>query len=418
MKIKDCIVIALHTLAGNKMRSALTMLGVLIGVAAVISVVTLGKIDRQMQQEQFAALGANLIYVLPGAPSAMMGLGGPMGSAQTLTLEDAKAIADPANAPAISLVAPAIQTSAQAAAGGKNMGVRVAGVTPEYQPVNNFELAQGRFITNGDYQGRARVVVLGSHISEELFGLMSPLGQTLRLNGQQFRVVGVLKTKGGAFGVEDLMVFAPLSTVQSTLFAEQAGSLGHTIHMICIQAKSKAEIESAKEEITNILRQRHHIGPNDDDDFTVMSMDAIARIADQLEMIVLLILGAIAGVSLLVGSIGIMNIMLVSVVERTREIGLRKALGARRSDILIQFLTESAMLSLCGGVAGILLGWVIIKVVSVIAVNAGLPTFIAMLPLDVVALAVGVSLLVGIISGIYPAFRAARLDPIEALRHE
>ena len=418
MKLKDCIVIALHTLAGNKMRSALTMLGVLIGVAAVISVVTLGKIDRQMQQEQFAALGANLIYVLPGAPSAMMGLGGPMGSAQTLTLEDAKAIADPANAPAISLVAPVVQTSAQAAAGGENMGVRVAGVTPEYQPVNNFELAQGRFITAGDYQGRARVVVLGSHISEELFGLMSPLGQTLRLNGQQFRVVGVLKTKGGAFGVEDLMVFAPLSTVQSTLFAEQTGSLGHTIHMICIQAKSKAEIESAKEEITNILRQRHHIGPNDDDDFTVMSMDAIARIADQLEMIVLLILGAIAGVSLLVGSIGIMNIMLVSVVERTREIGLRKALGARRSDILIQFLTESAMLSLCGGVAGILLGWVIIKVVSVIAVNAGLPTFIAMLPLDVVALAVGVSLLVGIISGIYPAFRAARLDPIEALRHE
>ena len=417
MKIKDCIVIALHTLAGNKMRSALTMLGVLIGVSAVISVVTLGKIDRQMQQEQFAALGANLIYVLPGAPSAMMGLGGPMGTAQTLTLEDAEALADPGNAPSISLVAPATQTSAQAAAGGENMGVRVAGVTPEYQQVNNFELAHGRFITNADYQGRARVVVLGSHISEELFGLMSPVGQTLRLDGQQFRVVGVLKTKGGAFGVEDLMVFVPLSTVQSTLFASQAGSLGHAVHMISIQAKSKAEINSAKEEIINLLRQRHHIGPNDDDDFTVMSMDAIARIADQLEMIVLLILGAIASVSLLVGSIGIMNIMLVSVVERTREIGLRKALGAKRRDILVQFLTESATLSLCGGVAGIILGWIIIKVVSVIAVNAGLP-FVPMLPLDVVALAVGVSLLVGLISGIYPAFRAARLDPIEALRHE
>jgi len=417
MKIKDCIVIALHTLAGNKMRSALTMLGVLIGVAAVISVVTLGKIDRQMQQEQFAALGANLIYVLPGAPSAMMGLGGPMGAAQTLTLEDAEALADPGNAPSISLVAPATQTSAQAAAGGENMGVRVAGVTPEYQPVNNFELAQGRFITSVDYHGRARVVVLGSHISEELFGLMSPVGQTLRLDGQQFRVVGVLKTKGGTFGVEDLMVFVPLSTVQSTLFATQAGSLGHTVHVISIQAKSKVEIDSAKEEITTILRQRHHIGPNDDDDFTVMSMDAIARIAGQLEMIVLLILGAIASVSLLVGSIGIMNIMLVSVVERTREIGLRKALGARRSDILVQFLTESAALSLCGGVAGIILGWIIIKVVSVVAAGAGLP-FVPMLPLDVVALAVGVSLLVGIISGIYPAFRAARLDPIEALRHE
>lgn len=417
MKVKDSIVSALRALSGNKLRSALTILGVLIGVAAVISVVSLGRINQEMQREQFAALGTNLIYVLPGAPSAMMGLGGPMGTAQTLTLEDAEAIADPRNAPSVALVAPAIQTSAQVKAGAENMGTRIGGVTPEYQQVNNLELARGRFINDNDYAGRSRVVVLGSHINEELFGLMSPVGQTLRLNGQQFKVIGVLKTKGGAFGVEDLMIFAPLSTVQSTLFAQQAGSIGHTIHMIGVQAESGSEINSAKEQIINVLRQRHHIRPGEEDDFSVMSMDAVARIFDQLQMILILILGAIAGVSLLVGSIGIMNIMLVSVVQRTREIGLRKALGAKRSDILMQFLTESAVLSICGGIIGIVLGWLVIKIASVIATGAGFP-FPATMPADVIALALGVSLFVGLASGIYPAFRAARLDPIEALRHE
>lgn len=417
MKVKDSIVAALRALSGNKLRSALTILGVLIGVAAVISVVSLGRINQEMQREQFAALGTNLIYVLPGAPSAMMGLGGPMGTAQTLTLEDAEAIADPRNAPSVALVAPAIQTSAQVKAGVENVGTRIGGVTPEYQQVNNLELAQGRFINDNDYAGRSRVVVLGSHINEELFGLMSPVGQTLRLNGQQFKVIGVLKTKGGAFGVEDLMIFAPLSTVQSTLFAQQAGSIGHTIHMIGVQAESGSEINSAKEQIINVLRLRHHIRPGEEDDFSVMSMDAVARIFDQLQMILILILGAIAGVSLLVGSIGIMNIMLVSVVQRTREIGLRKALGAKRSDILMQFLTESAVLSICGGIIGIVLGWLVIKIASVIATGAGFP-FPAMMPADVIALALGVSLFVGLASGIYPAFRAARLDPIEALRHE
>jgi putative ABC transport system permease protein len=417
MKLKDCIVTALRALSANKLRSGLTMLGILIGVAAVISVVSLGRIDQEMQREQFAALGTNLIYVLPGAPSAMAGFGGPMGSAQTLTLEDAEAIADPRNAPSVALVAPAIQTSAQIKAGGENMGGRVGGVTPEYQQVNNLEVAQGRFINENDYAGRVRVVVLGNQISEELFGLMSPMGQTLRMNGQQFKVIGVLETKGGAFGIEDLMVFAPLSTVQSTLFAQQAGSTGHTIHMIGVQAKSESEINSAKAEIISILRQRHHIREAEDDDFTVMSMEAVARIVDQLETIVLIILGAIAGISLVVASIGIMNIMLVSVVERTREIGLRKALGAKRSDILTQFLTESAVLGICGGIIGIALGWLVIKIASIMATGAGFP-FPAMMPGDVIALAVGVSLFVGLASGIYPAFRAASLDPIESLRHE
>jgi len=213
------------------------------------------------------------------------------------------------------------------------------------------------------------------------------------------------------------MVFAPLSTVQSTLFAQQTSSIGHTIQMISVQAKSESGINSAKEEIINILRQRHHIRPGDDDDFSVMSMEAVASIVDQVMAIVVVILGAIAGDCLVVGSIGIMNIMLVSVVERTREIGLRKALGAKRRDILTQFLTESAVLGICGGILGIGLGWLVVMVASIFAANAGFP-FSAMLPGDAVALAVGVSLFVGLVSGIHPAFRAARLDPIEALRHE
>lgn len=417
MRIRDSIVTALRVLSSHKLRSGLSILGILIGVAAVVSVISLGKIDQAVTSEQFAALGTNLIYVLPGASTSMMGLGGPMGSAQTLTLEDAEAIADPRNAPSVALVAPAIQTSAQVKAGAENMGTRIAGVTPEYQQVNNLEVAQGRFIDDNDYAGRARVVVLGHHLAEELFGLMSPVGQTVRMNGRQFKVIGVLETKGSAFGMEDLMIFAPLSTVQSTLFAQQAGSIGHTIHVIGVQAISEDKVDSAKEEITSILRQRHHIRPGEDDDFTVMSMEAVARIFGEIQGVFYIILSAIAAISLLVSGIGIMNIMLVSVVERTREIGLRKAVGAKRRDILTQFLTEAAVLSVIGGAIGVGLGWIAIKGASVVAGNLGFP-FPAMLPGDVVVLAVGVSLFVGLASGIYPAFRAARLDPIEALRHE
>jgi ABC-type antimicrobial peptide transport system, permease component len=414
MKIWDCFTTALRALSGNKLRSALTMLGILIGVAAVISVISLGKAQQVQQQEAFASLGSNLIYVTPGAPG-MPGMGGTIGTAVTLTLEDAEAIAR--NAPSVAAVSPVVQTTAQIVAGRENVGAMVAGVTPEHQWVNNLSMAQGSFITERDYIGKSRVVVLGHNIAETLFGSMEPLGQTVRIDGRQFRIIGVLESKGGAFGIEDLMVYAPLSTVQSTLASQQVSSMGHSIQAISIQAKSKEALASAREEITNILRQRHHIREGEEDDFTVMSMEAVSNIANQMLGIVQLILGAIAGISLVVGGIGIMNIMLVSVTERTREIGLRKALGARRRDILTQFLVESATLSLCGGAVGVGLGWVIVKIISAISMNAGFP-FPVILPGDVIALAVGVSIFVGLVSGIYPAFRAARLDPIESLRHE
>lgn len=417
MKLWDSFITALHGVSSNKLRSSLTMLGILIGVAAVIAVVSLGRAEQTMVRESFESLGANLIEVVPGSSSTMFGMGGPSGTAQTLTLEDAEAIADSRNAPSVAMVAPVIETSAQVVAGGENMGATIAGVTPEYQYVNNLALAEGSFITKPDYTGRSRVVVLGSQLAQELFGLRSPVDQIVRIDGRQFRVIGVLESKGGAFGSEDLSAYAPLSTMQSTLTVQRTSSIGHTIQSISVQAKSKEAIDSAKAEIITILRQRHHIREGEKDDFTVMSMDAVARIADQMTGIIQLVLAAIAGISLLVGGIGIMNIMLVSVTERTREIGLRKAVGAKRRDILTQFLTESATLSLCGGAVGVALGWLAVKVASAIAANLGFP-FPAVIPGDVIALALGVSIFVGLASGLYPAVRAARLDPIEALRHE
>jgi len=414
MKVWDCFTTALHALSSSKLRSMLTILGVLIGVAAVTSIMSLGRIQQNMQGEAFASLGSNLIYVMPGASSAM-GMRGTMGSAATLTLEDAAAIAR--YAPSVAAVAPTVQTTAQMKAGGENLGSTVAGVTPEYQWVNNLAVAEGSFISELDYKGRSRVVVLGSQLAENLFGSMNPVGQTMRINGHQFRVIGVLQSKGTSFGMEDLVAYAPLSTVQSTLVAQQVSSLGYSVSAISVQAKSGDAIDSAKEEITNLLRQRHHLREGEEEDFTVMSMEAISSIAGQILGIVQLVLAAIAGISLLVGAIGIMNIMLVSVTERTREIGLRKAVGAKRRDILMQFLTESATLSFCGGAIGVALGWLIVKIASVVAANFGF-AFSAMVSGDVIALAVGVSILVGIVSGIYPAIRAARLDPIEALRHE
>ena len=414
MKLWDCFTTALRALSSSKLRSILTLLGILIGVAAVASVMSLGRIQQNMQKEAFASLGTNLIYVMPGAPSSM-GMGGTLGSSATLTMKDAEAIAR--YAPSVAAVAPTVQTTAQMKAGDKNMGSMVAGVTPDYQWVNNLVVAEGSFISQLDYKGRSRVVVLGSHLAEALFGSMNPVGQTMRIKGHQFQVIGVLESKGTAFGMEDVVAYAPLSTVQSTLTAQQVSTLGYSVSAISLQAKSKDAIESAKEEITNILRQRHHLREDEEDDFTVISMEAMANIADQMLGILRLVLSAIAGISLLVGGIGIMNIMLVSVTERTREIGLRKAIGAKRRDILMQFLTESATLSLCGGAIGVGFAWLIVKGMSAVAANFGFP-FSAMVPGDIIALAVGVAIFVGLASGIYPAIRAARLDPIEALRHE
>jgi len=415
MKIWDCFSTALRTLLSNKLRSILTMLGILIGVAAVISMVSLVRSEQAMVKESFGSLGANVIFVIPGASSSGGGLGGVLGSSSGLTLEDADAIAS--NAPSVAMVAPVTQTTTQIVAGGENVGGLTLGVTPNFQYVRNFEPEQGVFITEQDYKGRARVVVLGNQLAETLFGHMSPVGQSVRINGRQFSVIGVLRSKGEAFGTEDESAMIPLTTAQATLSSARASSGGHTIQAISVQATSKEATNSAQWEISDILRQRHRIKPGDEDDFTVISMGDVSRTADQMYAIGELIMGAIAGISLLVGGIGIMNIMLVSVTERTREIGLRKAVGAKRRDILTQFIIEAAVLSSCGGVVGLGLGWLIVRMSANALADMGLP-FPTVVPGDVIALALGVAVFVGLASGLYPAVRAARLDPIESLRYE
>ena len=387
------------------------MLGILIGVAAVISVLSLGSAQSAIVEESFATLGSNLIYVTP-LESGMMGVG----SQSTLTLEDAQVIAQ--NAPSVEDVAPMAQTYAQVVAGRENLSnTIIAGVTPEAAWVDNYAVAQGSFITDFDYGARSRVAVLGNEVAKTLFGEMDPTGQSIRIGGRQFQVSGVLESRGMGFGVEDMRVYIPLSTFYTTLATSQVGSRGSSVNMISVQVESGDMLESAEQEITDILRDRHGLREGEDNDFRVLNVASVADQVTQVLGVLQLVLAGIAGISLLVGGIGIMNIMLVSVTERIREIGLRKAVGAKRRDILIQFLIEAATLGLFGGALGVGLGWIIVKIMSVIATNLGF-SFTAMLSGDAIALSVGVAIFIGLVSGLYPAIRAARLDPIESLRHE
>jgi putative ABC transport system permease protein len=410
MRLWDSFATALRALLSNKLRSILTMLGILIGVAAVVSVLSLGSAQRAIVEQSFATLGSNLIYVIPREGS----VGGMVGEA-TLTVGDAEAIARQASS--VVGVAPTAQTYAQVVAGGESLNSLIAGITPEAEWVDNYAVAQGGFITESDYRARSRVAVLGSEVAKTLFGEIDPTGQSIRIAGRQFQVIGVLKSRGTGFGFEDVRVYIPLSTLYSTVAASQAGSRGNSVDMISVQVESSDKLDSAEQEITAILRDTHNIREGEDDDFRVLNIASVADQVTQVLGIIQLVLAGIAGISLLVGGIGIMNIMLVSVTERIREIGLRKAVGAKRRDILIQFLIEAATLGLCGGAVGVLVGWVIVKIMSVIATGAGFP-FTAILSGDAIALAAGVSIFVGLISGLYPAIRAARLDPIESLRHE
>ena len=408
MKIWDCFSTALRALLGNKLRSVLTMLGIMIGVAAVIAVLSLGRAQTTIVEEAFATLGSNLIYVIPREA----GVGGMVGEA-TLTLEDAEAISR--RAPSAAGVAPTAQTYAQVIAGRENLNSLIAGVTHEAERVDNYVVALGVFITESAYRTRSRVAVLGSEVAKTLFGELNPTGQSIRISGRQFQVIGVLESRGTGFGVEDLRVYVPLSTFYSTVAASQAAGRGNIVDMISVQVESSEDLESAMQEITDILRDTHGIREGESDDFRVLNVASVADQVTQVLGILQLVLVAIAAISLLVGGIGIMNIMLVSVTERIREIGLRKAVGAKRRDILIQFLIEAATLGLCGGALGVGLGWIIVDIISSIATNLGFP-FTAVLA--GIALAVGVSIFIGLISGLYPALRAARLDPIESLRHE
>jgi putative ABC transport system permease protein len=405
---------ALAALTANKMRSSLTVLGVIIGVTAVISLMSIGRGSQAAITSNIESLGSNLLFVRPGA-STEAGVRGAQGSAISLTLEDAEALADRQLAPAVAGVAPQVQTFAQVVAGKKNTRTQVLGVTPEYQSVRNFPVATGVFISSSQVKSSSMVAVLGSNVAETLFGQMSPVGQSIKINGRQFKVIGVLQSKGGTgFGMTDDVVLAPITTVQKRLSSQRTAAGQQSVQTINVQAASAKETDAAIQQIASILRQRHRIVG--EDDFTISSQQETIDALQQSTQVWVVFLGAIAGISLLVGGIGIMNIMLVSVTERTREIGVRKAVGAKRRDILLQFLVEAALLSLTGGGIGVLVGWGVSHFVS--GLNLGGQAIRTVVSADTVILAVSVSAAIGILFGLYPAYRAARLNPIEALRYE
>ncbi len=394
----------------HKLRSSLTILGVVIGVAAVIALMSIGRGTEQSVVASIESLGADLLFIRPGAPTDG-GVRGAFGSANTLTLEDAAAIEE--DVAGIAAVAPTYATSLQIVVAGENMRAQVTGITPEYQAVLGLSLSAGYFISDYEYQRSARVAVIGSQVKETLFGDSDPIGQPLRSGNFIVHVIGVLESRGQSFlGNADDTILIPLTTLQAMTGQPRTSRGERVVQTIAVSVEERSLSSQAADDITALLRFRHQLDPGVEDDFSVTSMEEIiSRVTDVIGSMTLL-LGAIAAISLLVGGIGVMNIMLVSVVERTREIGIRKALGARERDIWGQFLAEAAMLTLTGGIIGIAIGWA----VSLLVARSGVVP--ALVTADIVVLAVSVSVGIGLFFGFYPAWHASRLNPIDALRAE
>ena len=411
--------VALDGLLVNKMRSALTMLGVIIGVGAVIALMSIGEGAQASITDQITSVGTNLLFVSPGAAS-MGGVRGASGSAATLTYADAEAIADPRNVPDAAVVAPQYGQSTQVIFGDTNINGSVTGVTAEYQEAFELEVASGSFIAENDVDKRANVAVLGYQAAQDLFGGFDPIGQKIKvaLSGENggrvsLTVIGVLEEKGDSMmSSTDDAVFVPISTAQTKIFSGRNVQGELVVSQVSVVAVSEDQTAAVEDQINALLWSRHDLDPDEDADFSVMNQADMLEMANEITGIMTVFLGAIAGISLLVGGIGIMNIMLVSVTERTREIGIRKAVGARKADILTQFLMEAVVLSLLGGLLGILLGVGLAQLVSLTGLLESLVT------LDSVLLAVGFSFAIGLFFGIYPANQAAGMNPIEALRYE
>jgi len=403
LPMRETVGMALSTLRSNRLRSLLTMLGIVIGNASVITLVGVGRGAQNLAEGQLSNLGANVLFVVPGSnDTRRQGIDFP----KNLVLEDAVAIGE--QVPSVKRVAPQITLSGVVQAGGLSSSTSILGVTPEFLPVRQFEIAQGRFFTASDLNGARNVTVVGPDLGTKMFPGKAPVGRQLRIRNQLFEVIGVLEPKGAVFGQnQDENAYVPLSTMVSKLSGRDP-TYGVSLNFISVEARDEQSTGAASFQITNLLRQRHRILR--EDDFAVRSQKDALTIVSTITGGLTLMLAAIGAVSLLVGGIGIMNIMLVSVSERTEEIGLRKALGARSGDVSLQFLVESLVLASLGGVIGSAVG---IGTVAVVGVLTPLPASIGA---ATVLVTVGLSGSIGLFFGVVPARRAARLDPIVALR--
>jgi putative ABC transport system permease protein len=406
--------VALESIATHKLRAILTMLGIIIGVAAVLTTMGIGRGAAANITERIESQGTNLLTVSPGS-SYVGGLSGGGGSAGTLTVGDVQALMDNELHPALALVAPEYSANARLVYGSTNTMNQVTGTTADYPQVRNLTVDSGRFLTPTDVKDQSRVVVLGSQLASDLFAGENPVGLDLRINGQPFTVVGVLQETGG-FGrtSADARAFVPLEVAQGLLFNAPRYRGQYTVTDINIQVVSEGQVANAKQQIESTLRLRHNLRADQDNDFEIFDQASLLQTAADISQTMTIFLGSIGAISLLVGGIGIMNIMLVSVTERTREIGLRKAIGAHDNDILLQFLVEALVLCFLGGLIGVGLAY------GVAALFSRIPslTINVLIQADSLALALSFSLLAGLVFGIYPAMRATQLDPIEALRSE
>jgi putative ABC transport system permease protein len=403
MDIVESVKMAATTLVANKLRSSLTMLGIMIGNASVIAMVGIGQGAQRLAAEQFESLGPNVLFVVPGSQKTRNTT---FEVPKTLVLEDARAIAT--QVPSVQDVAPQINSRQLVTYRSKNTTTLVLGTTPEYLSARSFDVDRGRFITDLDIKRSNQIVILGSELADKLFDNQDPIGQQLRIKNISFQVVGVMKTKGSALGDNpDEAAYVPITTVANRIVGNTS-PFGLEVTAISISAKDEDSIGAAQFQVANLLRLRHKI--NGEDDFTVRSQKDLLGIVNTITSGLTFMLAAIAAISLFVGGIGVMNIMLVSVTERTQEIGLRKAIGAREQDILIQFIIEAVILSAAGGLLGTLIG-----VGGISLVSAFTPLKAGISPVAIV-IAVSVSGGIGLFFGVVPARRAAKLDPIVALR--